>query len=204
MKTEWPERIVLASANPGKLDEFNRLLADWHCEVLPQSAFDAPDVAETGDSFAANALLKAHGAAHHCLLPAIADDSGIEVDALNGAPGIYSARYAGEQASSADNRAKLLLELAGLPAQQRSARYHCVLVYLRHWQDPNPVICHATWEGRILEQPRGDGGFGYDPLFFVEAESCTAAELSPERKNAISHRGQALRMLLETLRGEYE
>ena len=203
MKTEIPERVVLASGNQGKLKEFGQLLIDWQCEVLPQSSFSTPEVAETGDSFVENALLKAHAAAHHCQLPAIADDSGLAVDALDGAPGIYSARYAGENAGDGDNNRKLLQALEGLSTKQRSARYHCALVYLRHWQDPNPVICQATWEGDILETPSGAGGFGYDPLFFVPDLDCTAAQLSSEHKNRISHRGKAMQLLLETLRHEF-
>jgi XTP/dITP diphosphohydrolase len=195
--------VVLASGNPGKLAEFNRLLADWHCQVVPQSDFAAPAVDETGDSFVENALLKAHAAAHHCGLPALADDSGIEVDVLGGAPGIYSARFAGESATNADNNRKLLEGLQGIEPAQRTARYQCALVYLRHWQDPNPIICQASWEGRILESPSGDGGFGYDPLFFVPELDCSAAMLAPDIKNDISHRGKALRLLLAALQREF-
>ena len=204
MKSEAPARIVLASGNAGKLKEFSELLGEWHCEVVPQSDYKVPAVAETGDSFVENALLKAHAAAHHSKLPAIADDSGLAVDALNGAPGIYSARYAGDDASDADNNRKLLAELAALGPVSRSARFHCALVYLRHWQDPNPVICRATWEGSILAEPRGEGGFGYDPLFLVPAEHCSSAQLEREHKNRISHRGQALQSLLKILAGEWQ
>ena len=203
MLTEIPRRVVLASANPGKLAEFNQLLANWQCQVLAQADFATPIVAETGDSFVENALLKAHAAAHHCGLPAIADDSGIEVDALDGAPGIYSARYAGESASDADNNRRLLRELEGVAPAQRSARYHCALVYLRHWQDPNPLICQASWEGCILETACGEGGFGYDPLFYIPDQDCTAAQLSPATKNNISHRGRALQALLAALQREF-
>lgn len=203
MSTEIPNRVVLASANPGKLAEFNQLLANWQCQVLAQADFATPAVAETGDSFVENALLKAHTAAHHCGLPAIADDSGLEVDALDGAPGIYSARYAGEAASDADNNRRLLRDLEGVAPPQRSARYHCALVYLRHWQDPNPLICQASWEGRILETAAGDGGFGYDPLFYIPDLDCSAAQLTPAIKNSISHRGKALQLLLAALQREF-
>ena len=203
MKTEGkPHRIVIASGNRGKLAEFARLLAHWSCEAVPQSGFDIPAVEETGDSFVENALLKANAASHYSGLPAIADDSGLEVDALGGAPGIYSARYAGEDASDADNNRKLLGALQGVPEERRTARFHCALVYLRHWQDPNPVICQASWEGRILDTPAGDGGFGYDPLFYVPELGCTAAELDPETKNRVSHRGQATARLLAALERE--
>ncbi len=200
---KFPHRLVLASGNPGKVAEFQRLFSDWHCQVIPQSKFATPEVDESGDSFVANALLKAHAAAHHCGLPAIADDSGLEVDALGGAPGIYSARYAGSAASDADNNQKLLSELQGVPKEQRTARFQCALVFLRHWQDPNPVICQAHWEGLILEQPVGSGGFGYDPLFYVPDMGCAAAQLSKDSKNRISHRGQALRLLMAALQREF-
>jgi XTP/dITP diphosphohydrolase len=203
MTTKRPHRLVLASGNPGKVAELLRLLSGWNCQVIPQSDFATPSVEETGDSFVENALLKAHGAAHHCGLPAIADDSGLEVDALDGAPGIYSARYAGAGASDADNNQKLLEDLRGVPLQQRSARFHCALVYLRHWQDPNPIICQAQWEGQILEQDSGAGGFGYDPLFYVPAAGCSSAQLSRETKNRLSHRGQALQLLLAALQQEF-
>lgn len=203
MKSEAkPHRIVIASGNKGKLAEFARLLGHWSCEAVPQSVFDISGVEETGDSFVENALLKANAASHYSGLPAIADDSGLEVDALGGAPGIYSARYAGENASDEDNNLKLLAALQGLPAEQRTARFHCALVYLRHWQDPNPVICQASWEGRILDTPVGSGGFGYDPLFFVPEQGCTAAELDADTKNRVSHRGQATAKLLAALEQE--
>jgi XTP/dITP diphosphohydrolase len=195
--------VVLASGNPGKLAEFGSLLREWQCEVVPQRIFDVAEVAETGDSFIENALLKAHAAAHHSGLPALADDSGLVVDALDGAPGILSARFAGPQATDLDNNRKLLADLAGLHADQRSASFHCALVYLRHWQDPNPIICEASWQGQILEEPVGDNGFGYDPLFFVAEQRCSSAQLPPALKNRISHRGLAMRKLLAALRQEY-
>lgn len=193
------QRIVLASNNKGKLRELGELLADQDIQVLPQGAFNIPEALEDGLSFVENAIKKARNAAAHSGLPAIADDSGLEVDALNGAPGIYSARYAGDGGDAANN-AKLLEALQDVPDTQRSARFQCVMVYMRHAEDPTPLICQGTWEGRILHQPRGDNGFGYDPLFFVENENASAAELSAEVKNAQSHRGQALRALLLALR----
>jgi XTP/dITP diphosphohydrolase len=191
-------RVVLATGNPGKVREFAELFAPHAIEVVPQSDFGVPDVAETGLTFVENALIKARNAAAHTGLPAIADDSGLEVDHLNGAPGIYSARYAGDGGSAANN-AKLLEALAGVAEAQRGARFQCLLVYLRHAEDPTPVICQGTWEGRILEAPQGGQGFGYDPLFYVPGEDCSAAQLAAERKNALSHRGQALACLLRAL-----
>ena len=193
------QRIVLASGNRGKLSEFSELLADRDIAVVPQSDFGVPDAEETGLTFVENAILKARNAASHTGLPAIADDSGLEVDYLNGAPGIYSARYAGEGGSDANN-AKLLEALRDVTETQRSARFQCLLVYLRHADDPTPLICQGTWEGRILTGARGEAGFGYDPLFYVPDEGCSAAELPASRKNAISHRGQALRCLLAAMR----
>jgi XTP/dITP diphosphohydrolase len=203
MVTETPSRVVIASSNPGKLAEFGELLAGWHCEAVSQSLLGVDPPAETGTSFVENALLKAHAGAHQTDLPALADDSGLAVDALDGAPGIYSARFAGESATDADNNEKLLAALSGTPEAQRTARYHCALVYLRHWQDPNPIICQASWEGRILESPRGSGGFGYDPLFLLPDLDCTAAELDPRQKNRLSHRGQAMALLLAALQSEF-
>lgn len=193
-------RIVFASNNAGKSQEVAEMLRPLGLELLPQSAFYVPDIDETGLTFVENALIKARNACRHTSLPAIADDSGLEVDALDGEPGIFSSRYAGEHASDADNNSLLLAELAGIPDAQRSARFQCVMVYLRHASDPTPVICQGTWEGRILPAADGDGGFGYDPVFYVEAEGCTAARLPPQTKNRLSHRGQALRALLKRLR----
>ncbi|HWS03629.1 MAG TPA: RdgB/HAM1 family non-canonical purine NTP pyrophosphatase [Gammaproteobacteria bacterium] len=191
--------IVLASNNPGKVREFNALLAGHHTEVVPQSNYQVPDVEETGLTFVENALIKARNAALHTGLAAIADDSGIEVDALNGAPGIYSARYAGPGATDQANLEKLLLDLSDIPESERTARFQCLMVYLRHANDPTPLIFQGTWEGRILFAPRGTGGFGYDPVFFVPTHTCSSAELPPEIKNALSHRGQALRKLVAAL-----
>jgi XTP/dITP diphosphohydrolase len=193
-------RVVLASNNKGKVREFNQLLADFHLQVLPQSEFVVPEAEEIGLTFVENAILKARNAAHHAHLPAIADDSGIEVDALGRAPGILSARFAGPDASDAENLQKLLSELRGVPEAQRAARFQCLIVYMEHAEDPTPIICQGTWEGRIALEPRGENGFGYDPVFYIPDRDCTAAELPSEVKNAISHRGQALRKLVEALR----
>lgn len=197
-----PQRIVIASANPGKLREINQLLEGTDLSVLPQTDFSVPEVEETGLSFIENAILKARNATLHSGLPAIADDSGIEVDALQGAPGIYSARFAGLGASDSDNLEQLLDQLVNVPDDKRTARFQCLMVYMRHDADPTPIICHGIWEGRIIHEPRGDNGFGYDPVFYVQAESCTAAELSAEVKNRLSHRGQALRQLVSKLAKE--
>lgn len=190
-------QIVLASGNKGKLREFADLFAPMNIEVIPQSEFDVPEAEETGLSFVENAIIKARNAAHHTGLPAIADDSGIEVDYLLGAPGIYSARYSGENASDEANLQALLSALDGVPEKERAARYQCVLVMMRHSKDPTPLICQASWEGAILTEPRGDGGFGYDPIFWVPELETSAAELSSEQKHAISHRGKALRQLMD-------
>ena len=192
--------IVLASNNPGKVREINQLLASPGLRVRPQSDYDVSEAEETGLTFVENAILKARHAARHTARAAIADDSGIEVDALDGAPGIYSARYAGSGASDQANLDKLLQELRDVPEAQRTARFQCLMVYLEHAADPTPVICQGTWEGRILFQPRGDNGFGYDPVFYVPTHACSAAELSPEVKNSLSHRGQALQQLVAALR----
>jgi len=191
--------VVLASSNPGKVREINQMLAGLHLTVLPQSDRGVPEAEETGLSFVENAILKARNAARHTGLPAIADDSGIEVDYLNGAPGIYSARYAGKGASDEQNLRKLLDDLVGVPEAERTARFQCLIVYLRHEFDPTPVICQGTWEGRILLEPRGMSGFGYDPIFFVPTHNRSSAELPPEVKNKLSHRGQALRALVSAL-----
>jgi XTP/dITP diphosphohydrolase len=193
------KEIVLASSNPGKVREINQLLATLDLHVQPQSEFGVIDAEETGLTFVENAILKARNAAQHTGLPAIADDSGIEVDALNGAPGIYSARFAGDNASDQQNLEKLLAELEGMPEAQRSARFQCLMVFMAHANDPTPVICQGTWEGRILTAARGDNGFGYDPVFYVPTHDCSSAELSADVKNALSHRGQALRQLVTAL-----
>ena len=193
------KEIVLASSNPGKVREINQLLATLDLHAQPQSEFGVVDAEETGLTFVENAILKARNAAQHTGLPAIADDSGIEVDALNGAPGIYSARFAGDNASDQANLEKLLADLDGVPETQRSARFQCLMVYMRHASDPTPLICQGTWEGRILPVARGDNGFGYDPVFYVPTHDCSSAELPADIKNALSHRGQALRQLVTAL-----
>lgn len=198
------QRLVLASNNAGKLREIAQLLDGTGLEVVPQSAFAVPEVEESGLTFVENAILKARAAARHSGCPALADDSGLEVDALKGAPGIRSARYAGPEASDAQNIARLLAELDGVPDIERSARFQCLLVYLRHADDPTPMICQGTWEGRILTAPRGTQGFGYDPVFFVPDQGCSAAELDPAIKNQLSHRGQALRQWRARLAGDVD
>lgn len=195
------QRVVLASGNAGKVREINQMLAGLDLEVVPQTEYGVPEIEETGLTFVENAILKARNAADHTGLPAIADDSGIEIDALNGAPGIYSARYAGVGAGDRANNDKLLAALAAVPDAQRTARFQCLMVYMAHAADATPIICQGTWEGRILRAPRGANGFGYDPLFYVPTHDCSSAELPPEIKNQLSHRGQALRRLVHALNG---
>ena len=189
-------RFVLASGNQGKLREINQLLSGLHIEAVPQTEFNVPDVEETGLTFVENAIIKARNAAQHSGLAVLADDSGIEVDALNGKPGIYSARYAGKGATDQENLNKFLDAMKDVPEAERSARFQCVMVYMAHANDPTPLICQGTWEGRILREPRGDNGFGYDPVFYVPTHDCSAAELESEVKNQLSHRGQALKKFL--------
>lgn len=191
-----PAKLVLASSNPGKLREINQLIGGLGMAAVPQSDFDVPDADETGLSFVENAILKARHAAQLTGLPALADDSGLEVDVLNGAPGIYSARFSGPDATDADNLQKLLAELKDVPEEKRTARFQCLMVYMAHAEDPTPMICQGTWEGRILFAPQGENGFGYDPVFWVPSEQCASAELPSETKNRLSHRGQALQKLL--------
>jgi len=193
-------KLVLASGNRGKLRELAHMLDPLHIEVVSQAEFDVEPVEETGLTFVENALLKARQAARVSGLPALGDDSGLVVDALEGRPGIYSARYAGADASDADNNEKLLGELSELPMERRSAHFHCCLVLLRHETDPVPIIAEGIWHGRILQQPRGEGGFGYDPLFHDRRLGATAAELPMEEKARVSHRGKALASLIERLR----
>jgi XTP/dITP diphosphohydrolase len=196
-----PPRLVLATGNAGKLREMRAILAPWQVEVRPQSEFTAAVADETGASFVENAILKARFASRAAGLPAIADDSGIEVDALDGAPGVHSARFAGPRADDAANNARLLAALDGVPDAGRGARYRCAMVFMRGPQDASPIVCQARWEGRIARVPRGSGGFGYDPLFLVGDGGITAAELDAELKNRVSHRGQALRALVAALTG---
>jgi len=191
--------VVLASGNSAKLREMARLLVGARIELVPQSAFSLPGVEETGLTFIENAILKARHAATGSGLAAIGDDSGLEVDFLGGRPGIRSSRFAGVHATDGDNVNKLLEELAGVSGAARSARFRCVVVYLRHATDPAPAIAQGTWNGRILETPAGRGGFGYDPVFEVPGHACSAAELAPDLKDLLSHRGQALRRLRAAL-----
>lgn len=194
------DKIVLATGNKKKVEEINALLAEMNYLVIPQSEFNVDSVPETGTTFVENAIIKARHAAEVTGLPAIADDSGIEVDALLGQPGVYSARYSGEQATDASNLQKLLTDMQGVPPVLRTARYWCVLVYMRHAKDPTPVICQASWEGSLATEPSGNNGFGYDPIFMVPDMDCTAAELEPATKNHLSHRGKALTMLVQALK----
>ncbi|MEM9103018.1 MAG: RdgB/HAM1 family non-canonical purine NTP pyrophosphatase [Pseudomonadota bacterium] len=187
--------VVLASNNTKKVNELTSILSSFGLALKKQSEFNLPDAVENGLSFVENAIIKARHAARLTGLPAIADDSGLEVDALDGKPGIYSARYAGPNANDERNNEHLLEAMKGFIEPERTARYRCVIVYLRYATDPMPIICHGTWEGSILQMPRGEGGFGYDPLFWVASEQCSAAELTPERKAELSHRSQALTQL---------
>ncbi len=198
------QKVVLASGNAGKLREFFEILGDVGFEVVAQSDYDVVDVPETGLTFVENSIIKARNAARQTGLPALADDSGIEVDALLGRPGIYSARYAkmnkaGEGKEA--NNVQLLKELEGIPAAERTARFRCCIVYMRHAEDPSPLIADGSWEGLIMTEPSGAGGFGYDPLFFVPTHGVSAAELEAEEKNKVSHRGQALQKILSLIKG---
>jgi XTP/dITP diphosphohydrolase len=200
LTTQLAQRVVLASGNAGKLRELHALLGGLGIELVSQRELGVSDAEETSLSFVENALLKARHACATTGLPAIADDSGIEVDALNGEPGIYSARFAGvsgetREVADAANNELLLERLAGLKGSERSARFQCIIVYLRHAADPTPLICQGTWEGQILESAAGANGFGYDPLFYVPTHDCASAALTPEIKNTLSHRGQALEQL---------
>lgn len=191
------KKIVLASGNAGKVREINKLFAGSGIEVIPQTDLDVPDVPETGTTFVENAIIKARHAAEFTGLPAISDDSGIEVDALDARPGVYSARYAGEDASDEDNNNKILEGLKGVPEAGRTARYQCLIVFMRSHTDPVPILTQGSWEGRILEAPQGDGGFGYDPIFYVPTHNCSGGELPLDVKNTLSHRAIALNAMLE-------
>jgi XTP/dITP diphosphohydrolase len=191
--------LVLASDNQGKLKELTALLSDSGFGVVGQGDLGVTPAEETGETFVENAILKARNAARQTGRPAIADDSGIEVDALKGAPGVYSARFAGDHATDSDNVAKLLSQLADVQLEDRKARFRCLMVYLRRADDPAPLICEGTWSGQITPTPSGENGFGYDPVFWVPEEGCTAAELNPARKNVLSHRAQALKKLVAEL-----
>lgn len=197
--TTTHKRLVLATSNPGKVAELSQLLQPQGWEVVPQSDLTIPDAAETGLTFVENALLKARHAAQLSGLPALADDSGLSVTALQGAPGIYSSRYAGNTASDTDNINKLLEALSAKPMTERHAQFHCVLTFLQSAHDPTPVIAHGRWSGLISHQPQGDGGFGYDPIFYLPEHGCTAAQLPATEKQQLSHRGQALATLQQLL-----
>lgn len=192
-------KIIFASNNPGKIRELQSLLQTSQIEIMPQSEFSVPDIEETGITFVENALLKARHAAQLTGLPVIADDSGLEVFALKGKPGIYSARYAGIGATDQQNMDKLLQDLQNIPDEKRTARFYCTLVLLNNADDPTPLICQGSWYGTILKSPQGKNGFGYDPIFYVANEKCSSAELPATKKNQLSHRGQALRLLIDKL-----
>ncbi|WP_241640547.1 RdgB/HAM1 family non-canonical purine NTP pyrophosphatase [Rosenbergiella epipactidis] len=194
------QNVVLATGNAGKVSELAELLRDFGLTITAQTELGVGSVEETGLTFIENALIKARHAARVTGLPAIADDSGLAVDALQGAPGIYSARYAGETASDTDNLNKLLMAMQDVPDAQRQAAFHCVLVYLAHADDPTPIVCYGRWPGMIAREPSGQGGFGYDPIFYLPEQQKSAAEMSKAEKSALSHRGQALQQLMEALR----
>lgn len=195
-------KIVLASGNVGKLAEMQALLAPLHLDVVSQKALGVPSPQEPAVTFVENALIKARHAAAHTGLPALADDSGLAVDCLGGAPGIHSACYAGKHGDDAANNAKLLHALQGVADDQRGAQFHCCVVYLRGENDPAPLVCHGIWPGQILHQPRGDNGFGYDPLFWVPQQQCSSAQLAADLKNKISHRGRAMAQLIQRLHND--
>ena len=201
MATRNNQQIVLASGNPGKIREIQAILENR--TIVAQSQFNVPEAEETGSTFVENAIIKARNAAEHCKMSAIADDSGIVVDALDGAPGVISARYAGVGASDLENLEKLLDDLQNVADQRKTARFICVMVFLQHANDPFPLIAQGVWEGRILSAPVGENGFGYDPVFFVPEQNCASAQLLPEVKNNISHRGQALRKLTVLMENKF-
>lgn len=200
-------QLVLASGNKGKIREFQAMFDNLGLNIVPQTEMGVGDVPETGTTFVENAIIKARHAAQVTGLPAIADDSGIEIDYLDGAPGVYSARFSGDEngvgATDEKNNLKVLASLQGVPQEQRTARYQCILVYMAHAGDPTPIICQASWDGVIMEEEVGDNGFGYDPLFWVPEFSCSSAQLAPEQKNKISHRAKALELLYQELRKVY-
>ena len=196
------KKIVLASGNKGKVKELAGLLSGLGIEVLPQSEFNLKEVAETGTTFVENAIIKARHAAKQTGLPAIADDSGLAVYSLGGEPGVYSARYSGDQATDQSNIIKLLDAMTDVPKDKRQAKFLCVLVYMRHSDDPTPIICQGEWVGEITTEQQGENGFGYDPIFWVKQQKCSSAQLSPEQKNILSHRGKALKLLLAQLQNQ--
>jgi XTP/dITP diphosphohydrolase len=196
------QKIILATGNKGKVKELSKMLSAFNFEVVAQSEFDIADVAETGTTFVENAIIKARHAARKSGLPAIADDSGLAVTALGGAPGVYSARFAGDNANDHDNILKLLAELKDVPPTQRQARFLCVLVYMRHADDPTPLICQGEWHGSITNELIGENGFGYDSVFWVAEQNCSSAQLSAEQKNQLSHRGKALALLVQAMESQ--
>ncbi len=196
------KKVVLATGNKGKVKELARMLSCLDFEALPQSEFDVTEVAETGTTFVENAIIKARHAAKQTGLPAIADDSGLAVHALGGEPGVYSARYSGDQATDQSNITKLLDAMASIPIEKRQAKFLCVLVFMRHADDPRPIICQGEWCGEIATEQQGENGFGYDPVFWVKEQNCSSAQLSPEHKNTLSHRGKALKLLLTQLQNQ--
>ena len=196
------KKIVLATSNRGKVIELAHMLSGLGIEVIPQSEFDVTEVTETGSTFVENAIIKARHVAEQSGLPAIADDSGLSVDALGGEPGVYSARYSGDQATDHSNIIKLLDAMTDVPKYKRQAKFLCVLVYMRHSDDPTPIICQGEWVGEITTEQQGENGFGYDPIFWVKEQNCSSAQLSPEQKNMLSHRGKALKLLLAQLQNQ--
>ena len=192
-------KVILATGNKGKVKELARMLSGLQIDVLPQSDFAVSDVPETGTTFVENAIIKARHAAKQTGLPAIADDSGLAVSALGGQPGVYSARYSGEDATDQTNIVKLLKVMADVPTQKRQAKFLCVLVFMRHEDDPTPIMFQCEWHGHISTEQHGENGFGYDPVFWVDEKNCSSAQLSSEQKNLLSHRGKALKLLLAEL-----
>lgn len=193
-------KIVFASNNENKIRELKHIVESKGISVIPQSNLQIPEIEETGLTFVENAILKARNACLHTKMPSVADDSGLEVDALSGGPGVYSARFSGPKATNNDNIAKLLYELRDIPDEQRSARFRCLIVFLKSAEDPTPIICQGTWEGKIAFTPSGINNFGYDPVFWLPTHNCTVASLSSEEKNKISHRAQALQKLVPFLK----
>jgi XTP/dITP diphosphohydrolase len=196
------DKVVLATGNKGKVTELARMLCGLGIEVLPQSEFAVIDAAETGSTFVENAIIKARHAAKQTGLPAIADDSGLAVHALGGEPGVYSARYSGDQATDQTNIIKLLDAMSDIPKDKRQAKFLYILVFMRHTHDPSPIICQGEWHGEIATEQQGENGFGYDPVFWIEEQNCSSAQLSPEQKNRLSHRGRALSQLLVQLQSQ--
>ncbi len=202
-KTAKPQKIVLATGNLNKVKEINAIVESIPVVVLPQSQFQIKEAVETGTTFIENAIIKARNASEQTGLPAIADDSGIEVDALNGEPGVYSSRYSGPDSNDQKNLEKLIENIKNVPEERRSCRYWCVMVYLKHAKDPTPVVCQASWEGQLITTPMGSNGFGYDPIFWIPSQKATAAQITLEQKNSMSHRAKALKMLFAHLQEIY-